>query len=270
MQTQSIAILGVSGRLGRAILLESLLYDNFKLSGAVVRAGSDWNGIDLGQAAGIDPVGIKATVSIEEACETADIVIDASQPDLTVIAAQRLARMPGKAFVTGVTGLDGEQERLLRAASGTLPILRAGNFSIGVAIMEALVAKAASLPAQDWDVEIEEAHHRMKVDAPSGTALMLGEAVARARQLDFDQVKHSGRDGQTGQRPAGVIGFSATRGGGIVGEHAVRFISELEEISIQHRAFDRRIFARGALIAAGWMAGREAGLYSMQDVVADV
>lgn len=268
-----ITVLGPNGRLGRAIC-EAVIDDpRFDLCAAVVRAESALCGQDIGPALGRGDIGCVAEVSIEHAAEGTDVVIDASLPGMTVSAAERLAVMNGPSLVTGVTGFNDDQDARFRATTDQLPVLRAGNFSLGVAIAEALVQQAAALPAREWDIEIHEAHHGQKADAPSGTALLLGRAAARGRDVSLSDEAVYSREGTTGARSTGSIGFSVTRGGGIIGEHAVRFISEMEEVSIAHRAFDRRVFARGALAAANWMhnaaKGRAPGLYSMQDVVRD-
>lgn len=271
MSQMSIAVLGPTGRLGRAICEAVIAAPDCRLAGAVVRAESRFAGADLGEILEREPLGLTAETSLEIAVHDADAVIDASLPAMTVAAAQRLAAMGGPCLISGVTGLRPEQEEMLEAASKQIPVLRASNFSLGVAIAEALVAQAAALPARDWDIEVEETHHRLKADAPSGTAVMLARAAARKRGITLEEAAIWSREGMTGARETGTIGFAVTRGGSIVGEHAVRFIAEMEELTISHRAFDRRIFARGAVEAARWMVnggqGRDAQLYSMQDVV---
>ena len=267
-----IALLGMTGRLGGAIGRAILARPGLAISGASVRSGSPVEGGDIGRFLTGEVTGVTASVSLETALQGCDIVIDASLPELTMSAIKLLKKMGNIPFVSGVTGLNSAQQDALIAAAGHSPVLQAGNFSLGVAMAERLVREAASLPAEDWDIEIEETHHRMKPDAPSGTALLLGRAAAEARGEDLDAVATPGRHGTTGPRKPGTIGFSATRGGTIIGEHAVRFLGDMEEISISHRAFDRSIFAAGALEAARWMSnkgeGRPAGLYSMQDVIA--
>jgi 4-hydroxy-tetrahydrodipicolinate reductase len=273
-QVIQVALLGVTGRLGRAIGKAVLQAPDFALTGAVVRAGSPSEGEDIGDWLIGQPCGCRAVVALDEAVAGADIVIDASLPRMTVATAEHLAGRGGPPLVSGVTGFDREQEERLAAAARTLPLLSTGNFSLGIALAQALIAQAAGrLRARDWDIEVEETHHRMKPDAPSGTALMLGRAAADARGEDLDRIATPARHGTTGPRQPGSIGFAVTRGGTIVGEHAVRFLGDMEEIAISHRAFDRSIFANGALEAARWMAhdgkGRPPGLYSMQDVVLD-
>ncbi len=266
-----IALLGMTGRLGGAIGRAILARPGFAISGASVRSGSPVEGGDIGRYLTGDATGVAASVSLDQALAGCDIVIDASLPELTMAACKYLVENGKAPLVSGVTGLNSAQQDALIAAAKHIPVLHAGNFSLGVAMAERLVRLAASLPAADWDIEIEESHHRMKADAPSGTALMLGRAAAEGRGETLDEIADWARHGHTGARKPGQIGFAVSRGGGIVGEHAVRFLSELEEISISHRAFDRSVFARGAVEAARWMVnggeGRPAGLYSMQDVV---
>ena len=267
----NIAVLGPTGRLGKAICKALLDNPKFKLVGGVVRSESDFIGKDLGVLVGQEPIGCLTRVSLEEAVSDATIIIDASTPAMTIMATERLAALPNKAIISGVTGFTSDQKRRLLSASSKIPVLQAGNFSLGIAVMESLVRKASNMPARDWDVEISETHHKNKTDAPSGTALMLGEAAAAGRGVSLEEAAVWHHDGKSGSRETGTIGFAVIRGGGVIGEHTVRFLSDLEEITISHRAFDRKIFANGALAAAEWMITngklRTAGLYSMQDVV---
>ena len=266
-----IALLGMTGRLGGAIGRAILAMPGFAISGAAVRSGSPVEGGDIGTYLTGEANGVTAAVALDTVFAGCDIVIDASLPALSLAAAKHLAENGNVPFVSGVTGLNPTQQDALVEIAKHIPVLQAGNFSLGVAMAERLVRLAASLPAADWDIEIAESHHRMKADAPSGTALMLGRAAAEGRGERLEDIADWARHGQTGARQPGQIGFAVTRGGGIVGEHAVRFLSDLEEISISHRAQDRSVFARGAVEAARWMLndgqGRPAGLYSMQDVV---
>ena len=268
-----IAILGPTGRLGRAITNAVIDQSGFKLVGAVVRSESGMAGTDIGDLLRRANTGCTAEVSVEIAAETADLVIDASTPAMTVSAAQRLADLAGPALITGVTGFTEEQDERLQDISTGLALLKAGNFSLGVAVAENLVRQAAALPAREWDIEVCETHHKFKEDAPSGTALLLAKAAASRRGISLEEAAVWSREGQTGPRETGTIGFSVTRGGSVIGEHSVRFLSNLEELTISHRAFDRAVFAHGALEAARWMynsgARRGAGLYTMQNVVSD-
>lgn len=264
-----VTILGPTGRLGRAICEAVLDAPNMQLVGAIVRSQSPRVGQDVGEMLGRADTGCLASVSFEDAVALSDVVIDASLPAMTVSVAERMAVLPRSCgLVSGVTGFSPDQIERLETASKRVPILSTGNFSLGIAVVEALVGRAAALPAQDWDIEISETHHRLKADAPSGTALLLARAAAKTRGVNLEAAAVLAREGTTGPRKPGAIGFAASRGGSVVGEHAVRFLAEMEELTISHRAYDRRIFARGAIAAAHWMCeGREPGLYSMQDVV---
>lgn len=197
-----------------------------------------------------------------------DVVIDFSTPESSVELAQACAARGGPALVIGSTGLSPEQDAEILRAAETVAIVRSGNFSLGVNILIGLVEHAAlRLDARDWDIEITEAHHRRKVDAPSGTALMLGEAAASGRNEDLEAVRAAPWDGITGPRESGKIGFSSVRAGGIIGEHTVLFASDDEMLTLSHSAIDRSLFARGAVAAAAWVRNRKPGLYDMQDVL---
>ncbi|KQY95564.1 MULTISPECIES: 4-hydroxy-tetrahydrodipicolinate reductase [unclassified Brevundimonas] len=197
-----------------------------------------------------------------------DVIIDFSTPEASVELAQACAERGGPALVIGSTGLTPEQETDIHRASERIAIVRSGNFSLGVNILIGLVEHAAQrLDPRDWDIEVLEAHHRKKADAPSGTALMLGEAAANGRGVDLADVRTAPWDGITGARQAGRIGFASLRGGGIIGEHTVLFASEDETLTLSHSAIDRSLFARGAVAAAAWVRSRKPGLYDMQDVL---
>ena len=205
---------------------------------------------------------------MDEALAAADVVIDFSTPEGSAALAQAAAERGGPALVIGSTGLSDAQEAEIARAAGRVAVVRSGNFSLGVNLLAALVAQAArALPASTYDIEILEAHHRRKVDAPSGTALMLAEAAAEGRGVPLKAVEARARDGITGPRPEGQIGFSVIRGGGIVGEHSVLFAAEDEIITLSHSARDRGLFARGAVEAAAWAARKAPGLYGMADVL---
>ncbi len=197
-----------------------------------------------------------------------DVVIDFSTPDASVKLARRAAERGGPALVIGSTGLTDDQEAEITAAAEKVAIVRSGNFSLGVNILVGLVERAAArLDAADWDIEVLESHHRNKVDAPSGTALMLGEAAADGRHAALSDLRVPARDGLTGERRPGSIGFSALRAGGIIGEHTVMFASDDEVLTLSHSAIDRSLFAKGAVAAAVWIKSRPPGLYGMQDVL---
>lgn len=207
-------------------------------------------------------------VDQDAALAVADVVIDFTTTESSAALAARCAELGGPAIVMGSTGFTPDQLAAVEAASAKVAIVRAGNFSLGVNMLMGLVARAArALDSADYDIEIFEAHHRRKIDAPSGTALMLGEAAAQGRGVDLNAVSQRARDGVTGPRRTGDIGFSVLRGGGIIGEHSVVFAAEDEVLTIAHSALDRGLFARGAVAAAAWVAARPPGAYDMQDVL---
>lgn len=206
-------------------------------------------------------------MSQAEAIAAADVVIDFTVPGASAELARACAARGGPALVIGSTGFDAAQLAMIAEASTKVAIVRAGNFSLGVNMLMGLVEQAARALGPDYDIEIFEAHHRRKVDAPSGTALMLGEAAASGRGVDLAQAARRGRDGITGPRTPGEIGFTVMRGGGIVGEHSVSFVSEGETLTLSHSARDRGLFAAGALAAARWVVGRAPGEYDMRDVL---
>ncbi len=197
-----------------------------------------------------------------------DVVIDFSTPEASVELARACAERGGPALVIGSTGLSSEQDALIEAAAEKIAIVRSGNFSLGLNILIGLVEHAAQrLDGRDWDIEVLETHHRRKVDAPSGTALMLGEAAANGRGRDLEDVRSAPYDGITGPREPGKIGFASLRAGGVIGEHTVLFGSEDELLTLSHSAIDRSLFAKGAVAAAAWVRNRRPGLYDMQDVL---
>ena len=256
-----VAINGASGRMGRTLL--GLLQDDarFELVHAVVAPGSDQDGLPV--QPGPDDW-LRYTRGWESA-PPLDVVVDFSSP-VALTRALDHCLLHGVALVSGTTGLDARLERRLNDACSQLAILRAANFSLGVAVLTRLLREAAaSLP--DWDLEIVEAHHGRKQDAPSGTALALGRVAAAARGTALDTAAIYSRVGQTGERPAGSIGFATIRGGDIVGEHTAMLIGRGERLELAHRAMDRSIFARGALRAAHWLAGRGPGHWQLDDVL---
>jgi 4-hydroxy-tetrahydrodipicolinate reductase len=252
-----IGVGGALGRMGRAII-------------AAVEARED-----AGVAALFDQparageaVGGQVLGDLAAALAASDVVIDFSTPKASVALARGAAERGSPALVIGATGASAEEETAIAEAAARVAIVRSGNFSLGVNLLLGLVDQAARrLGPDDWDIEIFEAHHRRKVDAPSGTALMLGGAAAGARGGDLAQLAERGRDTQVGARAKGAIGFSVMRGGGLVGEHSVSFIADDEVITLSHSARDRSLFARGALAAALWVADKPPGLYDMQDVL---
>jgi 4-hydroxy-tetrahydrodipicolinate reductase len=251
-QPLRIAIAGALGRMGRQ-MAETIAADpRLQLAGRFHRPGSTGEGL----------------VRRDEALSLADVVVDFTTPAASVELAKACAARGGPALVIGSTGFDGAELEAIAAAAKTIAVVRSGSYSLGLNMLTGLVEQAArALGSYDCDIEILEAHHRMKVDAPSGTALMLGEAAAHGRGVELDDVAKRVRDGLTGPRPAGEIGFAVLRGGSIVGEHSVSFLTEGETLTLSHAAADRSMFARGAVAAALWIAGRPPGEYNMRDVL---
>jgi 4-hydroxy-tetrahydrodipicolinate reductase len=261
-----IVITGVSGRMGRMLAGLVAASDKARLVAGVERPGHAWIGRDLGECLGGAANGVPVTDDPVEAFARAQAVLDFTAPAATVGFAA-LAAQARAVHVIGTTGLEAADLEKISAAARHAVIVRAGNMSLGVNLLVRLTQKIAAALDEDWDVEVVEAHHRMKVDAPSGTALMLGRAAAEGRGVTLDDAMVSGRDGITGARVRGTIGFSAIRGGDIVGEHDVIFASDGERVVLRHVATDRAIFARGALRAALWGQGRKPGEYDMMDVL---
>jgi 4-hydroxy-tetrahydrodipicolinate reductase len=265
-EVPGLVITGASGRMGQTLIRLVQGSDRLRLVGCVERPGNPWIGRDVGEAMGGAAVGVTVTDDALEAFAAAQAVVDFTSPTATVEFAA-LAAQARAVHVIGTTGLEAEHLAKIEAASRHAVIVRAGNMSLGVNLLVRLTQKVAAALDADWDVEIVEAHHRMKVDAPSGTALMLGAAAAEGRRVSLENSRVSGRDGITGARVKGAIGFSAIRGGDIVGEHDVIFAGEGERITLRHVATDRAIFARGALRAAVWGQGQKPGQYDMMDVL---
>ncbi|HET6521526.1 MAG TPA: 4-hydroxy-tetrahydrodipicolinate reductase [Geminicoccaceae bacterium] len=264
-----IGVLGCGGRMGRAVLREVIRAEGCAPAGGATRPGGAAVGRDLGLLAGLDPIGIAAGDDPAALVEAADVVVDFSAPGAAPGHA-RIAAGRGRAYVVGVTGFDSGQMAALREAAARAPVVFAPNTSLGVSLLLGLVERAArALGPEDFDIEVVEMHHRHKVDAPSGTALALGHAAARGRGVALDGVAARGRDGHTGPRPAGAIGFAALRGGDVVGDHTVMFAGGGERLELTHRATDRGIYARGAVRAALWAGapGRAPGFYGMADVL---
>ena len=261
-----MVITGASGRMGQMLIRSVGQDDRMRLAGVVERAGHPWIGQDVGEAMGGAALGIKVTDDPLEAFSHAQAVIDFTAPEATLEFAA-LAAQARAVHVIGTTGMTEDQIERLKPAARHAVIVRAGNMSLGVNLLVQLTKKVAAALDEDFDIEIIEAHHNQKVDAPSGTALMLGEAAAEGRGVILGDVKDSGRDGMTGARRRGDIGFSAIRGGDIIGEHDVLFSGQGERIVLRHVASDRALFARGALRAALWGQGKPPGEYDMLDVL---
>ena len=261
-----IVITGASGRMGQMLIETVQANEALRLVGVTERSGHDWIGRDLGEASGGVATGVPVAATLAEVLDGAQVIIDFTSPAATLEHA-KLAAARGVAHVIGTTGLSAKDTLKIDEAAKQTPIVRAGNMSLGVNLLVTLTQRVAAALDEDFDIEIVEAHHRHKVDAPSGTALMLGQAAADGRGVSLDDARDSGRDGITGARKRGDIGFSAIRGGDIVGEHDVIFAAAGERIVLSHLATDRAIFARGAVKAAIWAIGRPAGAYDMLDVL---
>ena len=265
-QTPAITITGASGRMGQMLLNTVMNSNKANLVGAVERKGHPWVGRDVGEAMGGQAVGVAVTDEPLEAFALSQAVIDFTAPVAT-LEFSALAAQARAVHVIGTTGMSEDDLEKLEPASRHAVIVRAGNMSLGVNLLTKLTEKVAAALDEDFDIEIIEAHHHHKVDAPSGTALMLGEAAAAGRGVSLSDVRDSGRDGISGARERGDIGFAAIRGGDIVGEHDVLFAAAGERIILRHVATDRAIFARGALKAALWGLGKKPGQYDMMDVL---
>lgn len=263
---RNIAVFGVSGRMGQMLVREIDAHPKATLSAALDRPGHDWTGQDLGQVMDVAARGLKVTDDIDAALAASDVIIDFTAPAATLTLAERAADA-GVGHVIGTTGFDDDDIAALAKIGARGHIVRAGNMSLGVNLLVTLARQVAGALGEDYDIEIIEAHHRHKVDAPSGTALMLGEAVAEGRGVVLADMADRARDGITGARREGAIGFHAIRGGDFIGEHDVVFAGPGERVTLRHVASDRALFARGALRAALWLEGREPGAYSMLDVL---
>ena len=266
MTKLNVAIAGVAGRMGRQ--LAAMVIDRgLVLSGASEAASSPALGEDAGVLAGRQPVGVKPSTDVAAAAAKADVWIDFTRPDATMAALEALKSTQVKAVIIGTTGLTQAQEAAIKAASARFAIVKSGNYSLGVNLLQAFTRLAASRLGQDWDIEILESHHRMKIDAPSGTALMLAEAAAEGRGRPLDQLLAAPYLGPDAPRKDGEIGMAVRRAGGIYGEHEVLFGAAKEVLRFSHMALDRAVFADGAVHAAVWAASRPPGLYGMDDVL---
>lgn len=266
MPNPKIVVAGAAGRMGRALMREVLRAPGLFLAGAFERPDSEFAGADVGALLGTEPVGLKVASDPEAALHGAAVLLDFTASGAAAANA-RAAAAAGAALVLGTTGLSAEETGAIEILAKKITIVRSGNFSLGVNLVAGLVEEAARRLPDDFDIEIFEAHHRDKIDAPSGTALMLARAAAEGRDCDLEARSVRARDGAVGPRRAGDIGFSVMRGGGIVGEHRVVFAGADEVVEISHSAIDRGLFAKGAVAAAKWAIGRPPGLYSMRDVL---
>jgi 4-hydroxy-tetrahydrodipicolinate reductase len=264
--TIRIGITGAAGRMGRTLIEAISLVDGLTLAAAIERPESTLLGADVGELAGQGKNGIAVVGSLATVMADIDVLIDFSVPDATM-ANLALCSEHGVAMVIGTTGFTPEQQRGIEQAAVRTPICKSSNFSTGVNLCFKLLDMAARVLGDEVDIEIYEAHHRHKIDAPSGTALSMGKVVADALGRDLNKVAVYGREGQTGARARDTIGFATVRAGDIVGDHTVTFAADGERVEITHKASSRMSFARGAVRAASWLVGRDAGLYNMQDVL---
>ncbi|MEL6225638.1 MAG: 4-hydroxy-tetrahydrodipicolinate reductase [Pseudomonadota bacterium] len=266
MSELRICVVGASGYMGRELVKAALARTGATLVAAVERQGAADIGSDAAVIAGLPATGVLITDDAEAAISSADAVLDFTVPDATTAFA-KLAARHAVAHIIGTTGFDEAHETAIAEAATDIPIVKAGNMSLGVNLLMALTKRVAQALDEDYDIEILEMHHRRKVDAPSGTALMLGDAAAEGRGISLKERGVLSREGQTGARSRGDIGFATLRGGSVIGEHDVVFASDAERVVLRHVATDRGIFARGAVAAALWARGKDPGLYSMLDVL---
>ena len=266
MSDMRLIVAGAGGRMGRTLIHAIAATDGVILAGAVDAPGSAVIGRDAGELTGLGKNGITIATDVAPLLAQADGLVDFTIPAAT-LAFSELTAKQGVLHLIGTTGFSAEEEKLIAEAAKRTVIVKSGNFSMGVVLLAALVKRVAKTLPEYFDVEILEMHHNKKVDAPSGTALMFGRAAAEGRGIDLAQRSARGRDGVTGARCAGDIGFASLRGGSVVGDHSVIFAGPAERLELVHKAEDRMIFARGALRAALWARGKKPGLYSMADVL---
>jgi 4-hydroxy-tetrahydrodipicolinate reductase len=266
MADMRLIVAGAGGRMGRTLIKAIVEADGLTLAGAVEGPGSPVIGWDAGELAGLGKLGMPVAADPAPLLAEADGLIDFTIPAATLALAEIAARR-GCVHIVGTTGLSGEHDKLIAEAGKRAIIVKSGNFSMGVNLIAALAKRVAKTLDDSFDIEIVEMHHKGKIDAPSGTALMFGRAAAEGRGIDLAKHSARGRDGETGARRRGDIGFASLRGGTVVGEHSVIFAGPAERVELVHRAEDRMIFARGALAAATWARKQKPGVYSMSDVL---
>jgi 4-hydroxy-tetrahydrodipicolinate reductase len=267
MKDLRLAVVGAGGRMGQTLIRTIAAMDGVTLAAAIERPGSSLLGQDAGASAGLGETGVAITENWTDLLSGIDGIVDFTAPDATV-EFSRAAAERGLVHIIGTTGCTDEHDAAIREAASGARIVKSGNMSLGVNLLAVLIEDAArALEEADWDIEVLEMHHRHKVDAPSGTALLLAEAAARGRAIALREKSVRVRDGHTGARVPGTIGFATLRGGSVIGEHAVLIAGEGETIELSHKATDRSIFARGAIKAALWASRQQPGLYSMLDVL---
>ena len=264
MADMRLIVAGAGGRMGRTLVKAIAETKGLVVAGAIEAEGSPLLGQDSGVLAGLPANGVPLSADAAAAMAGGDGIVDFTIPKASTAFAAHTA---GKVHIVGTTGHSAEDEKLIAEAAKRAVIVKSGNFSMGVNLIAALTKRVAKTLDESFDIEIFEMHHNRKIDAPSGTALMFGRAAAQGRGIDLAQRSARGRDGETGARKAGDIGFASLRGGTVVGDHSVVFAGPAERIELVHRAEDRMIFARGALYAALWARGQKPGLYSMADVL---
>ncbi|GAB3370989.1 4-hydroxy-tetrahydrodipicolinate reductase [Azotobacter armeniacus] len=262
-----IAVMGAAGRMGKALIEATQQASGARLAAAVGRPDSTLVGADAGELAGLGRIGVALSGDLGTVVDEFDVLIDFTHPTVTLKNLE-ICRQAGKAMVIGTTGFSVDERQLLSEAAREIPVVFAANFSVGVNLCLKLLDTAARVLGDEVDIEIIEAHHRHKVDAPSGTALRMGEVVAGALGRDLRKVAVYGREGQTGARARETIGFATVRAGDVVGDHTVLFAAEGERVEITHKASSRMTFAKGAVRAALWLEERTPALYDMQDVLA--
>jgi 4-hydroxy-tetrahydrodipicolinate reductase len=261
-----MGVIGCGGRMGRMLLAEIAAAEDCALVGGTAAPGSAHVGSDLGELAGIGSIGLAAGNAAGELIRTSDVIIEFSVAAATTSHAELAAEL-GTPLVIGTTGLSAAEAATVRAAAKRIPIVWAANTSLGINLLLGLVEQVAARLGPEWDIEIMEMHHHGKADAPSGTALALGRAAAAGRGVKLDDVAQRGRDGITGARKRGDIGFASLRGGDAVGDHHVIFAGAGERLELSHRATNRAIYAKGAVRAARWVIGQPPGLYGMKEVL---
>lgn len=262
-----IGVVGCNGRMGIECVKAILNDERVTLSGGLVRTGSSYVGQDIGTISGLPPLDIVTTDSLHSLCDNSDALINFSTPKLTLETARCVAQS-NKILIDGTTGLNEDDVALFSSYAKDAAIVWSSNMSVGVNILFKLVEQLAGQLHDNYDIEILEMHHRHKVDAPSGTALSLGESAAKGRKIALDKVACKSRDGNIGARPKGEIGFATLRGGSVIGDHTVIFAGDNDRIELTHKSSNRGIYAEGAVQAALWARNKAPGLYSMKDVLA--
>lgn len=266
-ESRSFAIAGVAGRMGRQVV-QAVLRAGHRVTGGTEIADSPARDSDIGLLSGhSDAIGVRPASDPVEAAADAHVWVDFTQPQATLAALHGLRHTTVRAVIIGTTGFSAAQEAEIAAASRHFAVVKAGNFSLGVNLLVAVTRLVAARLGPDWDIEILETHHRRKLDAPSGTALMLGDAAAAGRGSALETLRRAPYDGPDAQRSEGEIAFSVRRAGGVIGDHEALFANDSEIVSLSHRALDRMVFADGAVRAAEWALAQPAGLYDMEDVL---